>query len=178
MFALAINDLLSNVPQNVSGSLYVDDLILHSSSAHVPSIERRLQIAINRVYSWAENHGFEFSNDKTVAVHFHRKRGLHQEPSLSRNGHIIIFNTSTKFLGLIFDQRLNWKLHIEHLRTESQRRINFLRCVSSRRLGADRTTMLSLYSAMIRSKIDYGYMIYGSARSIFSALLILSTMHA
>ena len=103
LFALSINDLQSNVPQNVSGSLYVNDLILYSSSAHVPSIDRRLQIAINRVYSWAEDHGFEFSNVKTVAVHFHRKRGLQQEPSLSLNGHIIIFKALTKFLGLIFD---------------------------------------------------------------------------
>ena len=149
------------MPQNVSGSLYVDDLILYSSSAHVPSIERRLHIAMNRVYSWAEDHGFEFSNDKTVAVPFHHKRGLQQEPSLSLNGHRIIFKISTKLIGLIFDQRLNWKLHIDHLK-ECQRRMNLLRCVAAKRWGADRTTMLSLYRAMIRSKIDYGCMIYGS----------------
>ena len=150
----------SNVPHNVSGSLYVDDLILYSSSAHVPSIECRLQIAINRVYSWAEDHGFEFPMTR-VAVHFDRKRGLLQESSLSLNGHRIIFKASTKFL----DQRLNWKLHIGHLKTECQKRMNLLRCESSSmRWRADRTTMLSLYRAIIRSKIDYDCMIYGSAK--------------
>ena len=75
-----------------------------------------------------------------------------QGPSLSLNGLKIIFKISTKFLGLIFDQRLNWKLHIDHLMIECQRRMNLLRCVSAKRWGADRTTMLSLYRAMIRSK--------------------------
>ena len=118
------------MPQNVSGSLYVDDLILYSSPAHVLSVECRFQIAINRVYSWAEDHEFEFCNYKTVAVHFHCKSRLQQEPSLSLNCHRIIFKTSIKFLGLIFDQRLNWKLHIDHLKTVPEKNESSLMYIS------------------------------------------------
>ena len=43
--------------------------------------------------------------------------------------------------------------------------INVLRCVAGSDWGADRETMIRIFRAMIRSAIDYGCMIYGSAAS-------------
>ena len=43
--------------------------------------------------------------------------------------------------------------------------INVLRCVAGSDWGADRETMMGIYRAMIRSAIDYGFMVYGSAAS-------------
>ena len=41
--------------------------------------------------------------------------------------------------------------------------------------GADRTVLLQLYRSLIRSKLDYGSIVYGSARK--SYLLELDTVH-
>ena len=41
--------------------------------------------------------------------------------------------------------------------------------------GADRTVLLQLYLSLIRSKLDYGSIVYGSARK--SYLLELDTLH-
>ena len=40
---------------------------------------------------------------------------------------------------------------------------NILRVVSRQAWGADRTVLLRLYRALIRSKVDYGCQAYGSA---------------
>ena len=76
LFSLAINKTAANVTRNVQGSLCVDDLRRCSSFNHLPAIERRLQLAINRVVHWSANHNFKFSDTKSVAVYFNKKRGL------------------------------------------------------------------------------------------------------
>ncbi|KFM61872.1 hypothetical protein X975_23941, partial [Stegodyphus mimosarum] len=67
---------------SVSGSLYVDDLQINCFGGDMRYIERQLQIAINRIQKWSGKQGFVFSKEKTVCVHFCKKRGLHPEPQL------------------------------------------------------------------------------------------------
>ena len=48
-FALAINDIVTVVPDGVGCSLYVDDFVLYLSTSTLSSTVRRMQLAINRV---------------------------------------------------------------------------------------------------------------------------------
>ena len=43
-FALAINDIVTAVPDGVSCSLYVDDLVLYLSGSTLPSAFRRMPV--------------------------------------------------------------------------------------------------------------------------------------
>ena len=43
------------------------------------------------------------------------------------------------------------------------KRLSLLKCISHSDWGADRTVMLRLYNSIIRSKLDYGCTLYGSA---------------
>ena len=164
LFALAINGLPASIPNQVKSSLYVDDFALYSSSNYAPSLERRLQLAIDEASKWAEDHGFKFSATKTIAVQFHNQRGLPSEPSLRLYDAPIAFKSTAKFLGITFDQRLKWEHHIKNLKEDCKRRLNLLRCVSHLSFGADRAVALRLYCAIIRSKLDYGCTAYTSAK--------------
>lgn len=164
LFALAINNIAENLPIDVKYSLYVDDLMIYTSSSSIPSIERRLQNSIRNITSWTDTNGFTLSAPKTVAVHFHRKRGLQPEPSLFLYNQPIKFDTTQKFLGMILDQKLTWKPHIDKLKQDCMGRLNLLKCISRQSWGADRKTMLRIYKAMILSKIDYGSIVYSSAK--------------
>jgi len=53
--------------------------------------------------------------------------------------------------------------------------LNLLKSVSGTKWGGDQKTLLTLYRALIRSKLDYGSIIYGSARK--SYLKQLQTVH-
>ena len=163
LFSLAINHIANNLPRDVSSSLYIDDQMIYSSSSHPPALER-LQLAINAVSSWSISHSFTIAHtdNKTVAIHFNRKRG-HAEPSLFLENRMINFKPNSKFLGITLDQKLNCKAHIQKLKSDCMKRRGILRCISNTYWGADRVTMLRLYRALIRSKLDYGCMIYSSA---------------
>ena len=163
LFGIAINDIANNLPFGVQANLFVDDLAIYYSSSSVNSIERKLQMAINKISDWTTKTGFKISLEKTVAVHFHRKRGLQNEPELSIKDHLISFENKAKFLGMVFDQRLYWKEHIDYLRAKCLKSLNLLKCLSKLSWGASRSSLLHIYRATTRSKLDYGCQIYGGA---------------
>ena len=49
--------------------------------------------------------------------------------------------------------------------------MNLLKVLSHISWGADRTTLLKLYRSLVRSKLDYGSIIYGSARKLYLQML-------
>ena len=49
--------------------------------------------------------------------------------------------------------------------------MNLLKVLSHTSLGADRTTLLKLYWSLVLSKLDYGCIIYSSARKLYLQML-------
>ena len=68
LFALAINGLASCMPPLIDTSLYIDDFAIFTSSAHLPSAERRIQLAVNLANAWSQDHGFKFAAAKTMSI--------------------------------------------------------------------------------------------------------------
>ena len=131
------------------------------------SIERVLQGCLGKIESWADTNGFRFSKSKTVCMHFCNKRTLHPDPSLKLYNSEIPVVSETKFLGLIFDNKLSFKAHISYLKKKCLKAMNLLRVIAHTDWGADSTTLLKLYRSVVRSKLDYGCIVYGSARESY-----------
>jgi hypothetical protein len=89
--------------------------------------------------------------------------------------HPIKVSKEVKFLGLIFDKNLSFLAHIKYLRTSCQKGLNVLKVISHTDWGADRATLLRLYRSLVRSKLDYGCVVYGSARK--NVLKALDPIH-
>ena len=175
LFVMAIDRIISQLPQHVKAILYVDDLVIYTTSRIVTLIQRRLQRAINQISNWCNNHGFSFALSKTHVVHFHRKREIQQPMQLTLNG-LPIENASSKlYLGMIMDHRLEWREHIEKMRDSCIKRLNILRNISGKKWGSDRTTMFRLYHALVLPILDYGCEAYANAKKKY--LSKLDTIH-
>ena len=131
-----------------------------------------------KLQEWADTNGFKFSESKTVCVHFCRLRKQHVDPVLTLNGKPIPVAEETKFLGLIFDRKLSFLPHLRYLRTKCLKGLNLLRVVAHTSWGADQQTLLHLYRSLIRSKLDYGCIVYGSARDSYLRMLDPIQNHA
>ncbi|GFQ70457.1 unc-112-related protein [Trichonephila clavata] len=114
------------------------------------------------------------NTEKTFSVVFSQKRGVFPNPELFIGRSIIKVVKEFKFLGLIFDQSLRFHHHLKDLKIVSAKALNILK-VANTRWGADRTSLLRLYRALIRSKLDYGSVVYSSACK--SLLKILDPVH-
>ena len=64
---------------------------------------------------------------------------------------------------MTFDKKLTWSSHIENLKRKVRKSLDILKVVSGFDWGADKKSLLRLYNALCRSKLDYGCQIYSSA---------------
>lgn len=175
LFIVKMNSVATAIPPSVTYSLYVDDIQISYSSANLPSCERQLQLTIHRLVKWSHENGFTFSPEKTVCVPFTRVRGIHPDPALKISGQDLVVKSEHKFLGLIFDRTLTFSSHIKNLKVKCIKSLNLLKILSHRSWGADRETLHRVYASIIRSRLDYGCMVYGSARP--STLKCLNSVH-
>ena len=162
LFNIKINDIVNQVDPEVECSLYVDDFVIMYTSPTIDGIERKLQCTINKLEKWTMENGFTFSQNKTVAMHFCPDKKC-PDPELTLYKKPIEFVKETKFLGLIWDSKLTFEPHIRNLKARCYKAMNILKVLATTGWGADSTTMMKLYRSLIRSKIDYGSIVYGSA---------------
>ena len=80
-----------------------------------------------------------------------------------------------KFLGVIFDKKLTFISIIKKLKAKCQKALNLLRVDAHTDWEADRKILLNLYRTIVRSKLDYGCIVYGFAMP--SYLKTLDTIH-
>ena len=175
LFSLKINSLAKVLSKDVEGSLYVDDFLMSYRAKNTKSFERQLQGCFRKIEEWCVENGFQFSPNKTVCVHFHNKRRILPEPDLFLNGNRIKVVGETKFLCVIFDQKLSFIPHMKSLKSRCLKALDIIKVVANQEWGADKSVLLNLYRSLIRSKLDYGCIVYGSARP--SYLKMLNTIH-
>ena len=174
-FIVAINSILDSLPTGTKGSLYADDLVIYNTSSRLQSSARTLQNFIGKLESEAQSMGLRLSPPKSEVIHFYRniKGGKTRDfPPIRLYGEEIPKKETTKFLGMILDRKLDWKAHITALKGEIRRALNVLRVISLINFGPDRKTLLRLYWALGKSKLDYGSQIYSSA-----SVVVLETLN-
>ncbi|GFO17358.1 Pol-like protein [Plakobranchus ocellatus] len=162
LFNLKINNIINSVSKHVNSSLFVDDFAIYAEGKHLQHLECTIQLCINNIQKWVSENGFRFSVSKTTCVHFHRQR-IYTEPALHLDCQQIPVKGEAKFLGVFFDSKLNFSSHVKYLEKKGLKALNLLRVVGHTDWGADRATLLRLYHTLVRSKLDYGSVIYGSA---------------
>ena len=167
LFNIKINNIIKELSPDIYGSLYVDDCSISYKSKYIPTLERKLQHNINKISKWATENGFKFSKTKTKCIHFCNQRKLHNNPKLTIEKENIPFVDQHKHLGLIFDKKLNFIPHINYIKTKCNKALQLLRDKAHTNWGADKNTLLKLYRSLIRSKMDYGWFVYQSARKSY-----------
>ncbi|GFN88474.1 RNA-directed DNA polymerase from mobile element jockey [Plakobranchus ocellatus] len=89
---------------------------------------------------------------------------IYTEPVLHLDGQPIPVKGEAKFLGVAFDSKVNFSSHVKYLKKKCLKALNLLRVMGHTDWGADRATLLKLYRTLVRSKLDYGSVIYGSEK--------------
>jgi len=143
-------------------SLFADDASVYQSGFHLPTITNNIQLHINKIQAWCDTVGFKISTTKTVCVLFTRMVNIKPIP-ITLNGQTLQYVPTAKFLGMIFDSKLQWTHHIKYIEEKSSKRLNLMRAVAGQSWGAGKRVLLTLYKALILSLLDYGCQAMGNA---------------
>ena len=166
LFLILINDVfsdMSSISPQIKYSLYADDLAVWFSHACVDTANLYIQQALNSIQRWCCRWGVQISPAKSASLVF-SQRPRHNTPHipLNLNGENIPQVNNFKYLGLTLDRRLTFNAHIADLKQRCSRRINILKCIAGREWGADRRTLLHLYTTLIRPILDFNAFLFGN----------------
>lgn len=164
LFNILINGLANAIDSNhpkIEQSLFADDAAIWKTGKSIKKIKDAIQKTLNTISNWADHWGFKFSATKTTGIVFTNRRKVNIELFIGKKK--IEIKEKVKYLGMILDSRLTWKDHIDDLTIRCQRDLNLMRCISGTKWGANKTTLIKMYQCLIRSKIDYGAIVYQSA---------------
>ena len=67
---------------------------------------------------------------------------------------------TTKYLGVMIDNKLNWKHHVEYIKTKLSKGIGLL---SKIRHYVPKTTLKGLFYSLVNSHIEYGLLNWSGA---------------
>ena len=174
LFLIMINDIPTVNNAQSQTSIYADDGSLWRAGSNLKQVNKELQKQLDDVVAWCDCWGFKISEAKTVGVVFTRKR--YQNVKLKIHGKDIGFKDEIKFLGMIFDSKLTWNAHINSIVAKCVSRINLMRSVTSHSWGASKSVLLTMYRALVRSRLDYGSQLLYTASK--TALAKLDTIQA
>lgn len=109
LYNIFINDIIP-VIVHLNGGKFADDISLFADTPG-PSGLNVIQDALQPVSDWADVNKVNFNLTKCGHVRFSRQRKCTSAPSLTLQLGIIPFLSSYRYLGIILDSKLDFKLH-------------------------------------------------------------------
>ena len=117
-FSLFINDLPASLPSSVSCSLYVDDLVIWSSSPSVATAVEATQGALFRLDRWSEYWCLPLNPSECEASFSVDLHYANLQPKLLLLNSRLRFNPTPTFLGVTFDRTLSFSKHVSLLKVK------------------------------------------------------------
>lgn len=142
--------------------VYADDLVIFSYNSNIDLAIDSLNNSLNLLQNLLSSSFFSVAPEKCKAMIFTRRRYL-LSLDITINDFPIPIVQNIKYLGLTLDSKLRWAPHLQHLIKFTSLWANFLRSISNTWWGSHPSTLLIIYKAVIRSKLDYGCFLSGSA---------------
>ena len=141
---------------------YADDALQLSTSICLETALARAQQAIQIAEKWAKKVGVQFSPEKTAVIIFTRRKGKPNK-RLKLYGKEVDYVKSTKYLGVIFDDKLTFKEHFEEKIKNAKKALHMAKKAFSKNWGPNPKKIKYLYTGIIRPALTYGSIIWHTA---------------
>src|SRR5882757_7054244 len=110
-----ILDVLSQ--QSEAAIAYVDDALIMATAKDFTTMHRMLTEMITReegINNWSKTHNSLLEHSKLALIDFAHRNNRKERPSLTLPTISLTLTESTKYLGIMIDQYLNWKAQHAH----------------------------------------------------------------
>ena len=157
-FLLYINDLPDGLLSNVK--LFADDTAIFSTVNTPNETANELMYDLEKIKNWATQWKMIFNPDQNKPIKevlFSKKieKGIH--PILFFNNIQIDKCSNEKHLGLILDEKLSFKKHINEKINKAMKIVGTVKKLNS---ILSRSSLLTIYKSFVRPHLDCGDVIY------------------
>jgi ribonuclease HI len=121
----------------------------------IPILEDLANSALLLITQWGQKNDIQFNPHKTNALVITRKRSPFH-PNLLMDGTPLLVNQTLLYLGVTFDYRFSWSIHIQQVCVKTFRLITAIAKYSKVSYGINSQALKYLYTGAIEPKILYG----------------------
>jgi len=114
-FLLYINDLPTTVEPTAIPIMFADDTSIFIKSPNNTQLEKDLNTAFWQINKWFQDNLIKLNLNKTYFIQFINKSTDNLDIQIKIENKLIATVQETKFLGLIIDNKLSWKGHINYI---------------------------------------------------------------
>lgn len=143
--------------------LFADDTNVFLEGTHFEGLIETLNEELQKVNIWLKANKLTLNLAKTHFMLYHRTRIKNRNFQLNMDGHILSEASSTKFLGIIIDNKLNWTEHINYIKSKISKALGIL---LKTRNFLNKSTLRNLYYTFVYPYLIYGVEIWGNAREV------------
>ena len=113
LFSIYINDL-STISNTFKFIMYADDTTIYFNTEDFPkdNLAKHITTELDKVDVWLKHNKLSLNVEKTICMTFHTCQKKIELLQLSIDGKPIEHVKYFKFLGILFDENLTWKCHI------------------------------------------------------------------
>lgn len=161
LFLIYINDLAKIINTEYTKSfLYADDISIVFSCLNSNDLTHKLNNIFDTVIQWLSDHNLQLNLKKTNLIQFrpHQRSPLNVNFTYLDNPIRPIKNCN--LLGIIIDENINWKTHIDKISLKISR---FAYALSNIKKTSDLKTALSAYHAFTQTWLQYGIVLWGNS---------------
>ena len=155
LFLLYINDIGDCISHDTFYHLYADDTIIIRSANDPELLRSSMMQQLKDLGKWFFNSKLSVNTSKTEVIYFGRPKKVKEcksEPPLRFLGDTIESKTEVKYLGVVFDENMNWNQHAQKVRSKAYFALNRVKRVSS--LLTNETKRL-ITNALVMPHISY-----------------------
>ena len=161
LFIIFINDLVKDLPEEVTASLFADDAALYAQHTDLSIAEEKLQEAITVVENWSLENKLDLNTKKSCTFFF--STDPHEaswRPNINLLGSRMPFGEGEeekkpKFLGVRLDRTLCFQDHVMEVCERVTKRCRMLSCLASRAWGWRKRSLRRVFITCQRSILDY-----------------------
>ena len=158
LFIIYINDL-PNISKLAEFILYADDANIIITGTSIEEIQSKLDNLTSLLLKWVDSNGLALNLKKTHYMIFSNQRtAAFPELEVKIAGVTINRVTEARFLGVIIDEKLSWKKHIQAVKAKMNRYLGIMHKIK-RYLPI--TARLQIYQSFVQSHINFCSLVWG-----------------
>ena len=153
-----------------SNNMFADDTTLTHSGPNLKDLTNEVEKELSKVLDWLLANKLIINLSKTHSMLFTNKRG-DRKITIRANNHNLEQKRECKFLGVIVDDRITWKAHINHISSKISKSLAILRLL---KYTFPKQILKTLYMSLIQPYFNYCNIIWGAAdKTTIEPLFIL-----
>lgn len=154
LFVIFINDLIERL--SCQCLLYADDLKIFNTTSTLNDCQK-LQKDLDVVSEWCVANYMHLNISKCFIISYSNKRNKITN-DYTINGQVLTRSYITKDLGILFDDKLTFRQHYEHITNKANQLLGFV--LRSTKGFKKPNSLLYLYYSLVRSVLEYGSSIW------------------